>query len=250
VAIQPDDSFGPLVDLQRVCRAGRFRVIERDLGGGAGGAQAMLLPKAGNRFHIWVDPTPPGGWDRIEPALRQDLHRHRLRFRVAHEIAHAFFYRRQGGQPTRVLGDSAEQERFADEFARALLVPAALASAVAPTPGGVLDLQARCDVSLEVAARAFADARRRVSTLLAHWSAGMFPNPDNTLVQWASEDLMRQGGAALRDRLRMIVEATQSVARGDRSKRVQNPGTTLMLRYRRQLLWVSVDATGSGRARP
>lgn len=245
-AVQPNDPFGPLVDLRAVCRAGRFRVIERKMGGEAGGAQAVLVPQPGNRFHIWVDPTPRGGWERIEPALRQNLRRHRLRFRVAHEIAHALFYRRGGGEPRRVLGDSAEQEKFADEFARALLVSTTLASEVAPTPSGVLGLQDRCDVSLELAARAFADARPELTTLLACWPAGTLPTADSALVQWASEDLVRQGGEVSRHRLRTIIDMAQCVLRGDRSERLRNSGTALMLPRRRQLLWISADATVSG----
>ena len=238
-----------LGDLHALCRTGRFRVIERQMGGHSGGSEAVLLPQPGNRFHIWVDPAPRGGWDRIAPSLRNDLRRHRLRFRVAHEIGHSLFYRRSGGEPCRILGDSAEQERFADDFARALLVPAGLASGVPPTPGGVLGLQVRCDVSLEVAVRGFAAVRSRASVLLAYWAPTQELAPNSAVVQWASADLALEGNHALGGRLKAIVEATQHLPRGCRTARCLG-GSAAVLRRRRQLLWIRLDPPPCGLSQP
>lgn len=189
-AIQPDEPGRPILRLEALCRTARVRVIERDLGSAGGGAEAVLVPQPTDRFHIWVDPTPRGGW-QVAPTIRATVRRHRLRFRVAHEIAHTFFYRRHGGKPDRLVGDSPQQERYADEFARALLVPPALAAKVEASPQGVLDLQRLCDVSLEVALRAFVGSRREFAAALAYWPAGS--PPDQARVQWATDGLGAPG---------------------------------------------------------
>ena len=185
-AIQPQDPEGPILRLEPLCRAARVRVIKRDLGSVSGGAEAVLVPQPKDRFHIWVDPTPRGGW-QIAPTLRVAVRRHRLRFRVAHEIAHTLFYRRNGGEPDRLLGDSPQQERFADEFARALLVPPALVATIEASPQGVLDLQRLCDVSLEVALRALVASRLDVTAALTYWPVAS--GPDQARVQWMSDGL-------------------------------------------------------------
>lgn len=185
-AIQPDEPERPILRLEPLCRAAKVRVIARDLGSASGGAEAVLVPQPADRFHIWVDPTPRGGW-QVAPTLRATVLRHRLRFRVAHEIAHTFFYRRHGGEPDRLLRDSPAQERFADEFARALLVPQALVGMAEASPHGVLDLQSLCDVSLEVALRALVASRPDVTAALTYWPAAS--GPDQARVQWMTNDL-------------------------------------------------------------
>lgn len=247
-AAQPNNPHRLAADLHAICRAGRFRVIEREMGAAAGGAEAVLVPQPNNRFHIWVDATPRLGWDSIAPELRPMIRRQRLRFRIAHEIGHSFFYRRCGGEPRRVLGDSEEQERFADEFARALLVPAPLPSTVAPTPDGVLKLHRYCDVSLEVAARAVAAEVRPLSVLLAHWPTEADPNADSPHVQWASENLTRQGVDAVRSSVRAITETARSVVCGDHPKQDAPRGSACVLKRRRQLLWIGEAVTASGSA--
>ncbi len=233
--VQPDDPAGPL-HLRTLCGLGRFRIIERDLSASEGGVEAVLIPQAGNRFRIWIDPTPPGGWDKIPPKLRPAVRRHRLRFRVAHEIAHSFFYRRDGGEPHRVLADSPEQEEFADAFARSLLVPAALAAATPATPDGVVDLHDSCDVSLEVALRAFSQARGSLSAVLLHWPVGTTLTGDTARVQWATDDITREGRRTLQDRVREIVQNAESAL----SEQVG--ASTLVLKRRRQVVWME-DAT-------
>jgi hypothetical protein len=239
--VQPDDPTGPL-HLRTLCGLGRFRIIERDLSASEGGVEAVLIPQAGNRFRIWVDPTPPGGWDKIPPKLRLAVRRHRLRFRVAHEIAHSFFYRRDGGEPHRVVADSPEQEEFADAFARSLLVPAALTAATPSTPDGVVDLHDSCDVSLEVALRAFSQARGSLSAVLLHWPVGAALTADTARVQWATADVTREGRRTLHDRVREIVQNTESGL---------SPvgGSTLVLKRRRQVVWMEDGASGRASVR-
>jgi hypothetical protein len=118
------------------------------------------------------------------------LKRHRFRFRVAHEIAHTFFFDRRGGsEPERRVLDSGAQELFCDLFASNLLVPfARITSDSSDALDLIMRAQQQYDVSLEVAARAVACARpcRWVgiwldddpSGLRPQWSTdGHFPDP-------------------------------------------------------------------------
>lgn len=148
------------LDLAVACDIFGATVRVADLGGREGGQEAMLVPLEAGRFGIVVDPTPRGGWDHVPRAVRPDLRRHRLRFRVGHELAHTFFYSRRSGEtPQRQLFDSDEQEDFCDRFSRSLLVPRREIERMKPTVEGLVELQRACDVSLEVAARATAAAR-------------------------------------------------------------------------------------------
>jgi hypothetical protein len=224
-AVQGHDPCGPVADLREICRAGRFRVFERELSGRQAGIEAALLPQARNRFHIWVDPTPPGGWDKIDPGLRPVVRRHRLRFRVAHEIAHSFFYRRDGGEPSRLALDSPEQEEFADAFASALLLPPSVAKATAPLAESVVRLHERYDVSLQVAVRAVAETHVGLSAALLHWSGSYASPKDVAELQWSTLDL----------RLCWRDTALPASVRSTRQPR----GHSVTLRSRRQLLWLS-----------
>lgn len=148
------------LDLAPVCSVFGAIVRVAELGGREGGQEAVLVPLDEGRFGVVVDPTPRGGWDRIPPGVRLNLRRHRLRFRVGHELAHTFFYsRRSAGPPRRQLFDSDEQEDFCDRFSRTILVPRREIACMEPTAEGLVKLQRACDVSLEVAARAVAAAR-------------------------------------------------------------------------------------------
>lgn len=173
-------AHGPLLDLAPACELARAAVRECRLSARDGGLEALLIPHRGDAFAITVDPTPRGGWRRCPPPLREALRRHRLRFRIGHELGHTFFYWREGGEPERHLRDSPAQERFCDAFARALLVPAEALAERPVTADSIVTLQREFDVSLEVAARAMADAHPGTAVALWHWS-GTRPQ-----LQWAS----------------------------------------------------------------
>lgn len=114
--------------------------------------------------------------------MREQLRRHRFRFRLAHELAHTLFFWRRGGRPQRHLLDSASQERFCDTFSRALLVPPDVAKRLPIRSDAVVYLQEAFDVSLEVAARALAIAHP--SAFIGLW----FASADGQLqLQWASD---------------------------------------------------------------
>jgi hypothetical protein len=169
------------LDLAALCRSGRFDVEEVRLHGAEGRLQGLLFPAPHNRFDILVDPEPPGGWDAIHPSMRRPLRDHRMRFRICHEVAHTFFFNRSGSAPQPLVPGSPGQERFCDSFAGLLLVPWEACAEAPVTARGVLDLQERFDVSLEVAARAFAAVHRDVEVALYTLS------PDGgEAVQWTN----------------------------------------------------------------
>lgn len=175
-----------------------------ELAASNGGLEALLVPLPDNEFGISVDPTPRGGWDRVPRTLRQSLRRHRLRFRVAHELAHTFFYiRQQGATPQRHLFDSDEQEEFCDFFSRSLLISRERVMAMAATPRALVRLQEESDVSLEVTARAVAAVRPDLD--ISIW----FESPDQGLeLQWSTGERSGDGRKAVRPELLQRQPAT------------------------------------------
>jgi hypothetical protein len=144
--------------------------------------EAMLAAMPGDRFGISVDPTPRGGWRLVPAHMRAELKRHRLRFRVGHELSHALFYSRGADTPRRRVFDSPAQEEFCDLFSRELLVPRTMAERAEPTPQGLLKLRATCDVSLELAVRAVSAAQPALK--IALWFG--HSSDDRLNLQWAS----------------------------------------------------------------
>jgi hypothetical protein len=169
------------LDLDPLLLLGRFDLRSEPLGARGGGIEAALAPRRDNRFVLTVDSEPRGGWSSVAPCLREDLARHRLRFRVVHEIGHSFFYDRLGGRPRRTVANSVEQERWCDRFASAVLLPPATVARRPASPQALLRLQDQFDVSLHVVVRAFARVhRQRFAALLVARGA----RPPHLRVQW------------------------------------------------------------------
>jgi hypothetical protein len=164
-------------------RIGGFDLEIRKLRSAEGGLQALLLPCARGRFRLLVDSEPRGGWHSVEPALRDELARHRTRFRIAHELAHSFFYERVAEGPRRRVADSEQQERFCDEFARALLVPPEVPARLAASPEDIVHVHRVYDVSVEVAARVFA----RAWPTTAIWVVLADDSGEPNRVQWQAD---------------------------------------------------------------
>lgn len=168
------------ISMRECCRTLGLEFALADLHTDQGGCEALLIPLRSQRFRIVVDPKPRAGWGEGTPAQRQALARHRTRFRIAHEIAHTFFYRSTGSWPTRMFAPgSTEEESFADEFARSLLIPTTPRHRRAED---VFAAQRYWGVSLEVAARALADTSHPPRAItLWRWSS-----TEPMTVQWAS----------------------------------------------------------------
>ena len=162
-SIDGDDArHRPLPHLDAFCAATGMVITTASLRGAAGGVQATIAPLHGDRFHVVVDPEPLGGWSRFESSVRDDLRRQRYRFRLAHELAHTFFYDRSGAEPRRRILLTKQEEIFCDHFARGLLLPDEALRGCKLSPRSVIALQQRFDVSLETAVRGVAAVRSDV----------------------------------------------------------------------------------------
>lgn len=212
----PGGEDAPVTDLSPFCRAAGASVRESVLSAAAGMQEASLVPVGGDRFAISVDPEPRGGWSRRRSAeLNRMVARHRARFRIGHELAHTLVFWRGSDVPRRHLHDSPQQEAFCDTFAGFLLAPPGAARGLAPTVAGLLELQCRFDVSLEVAARVFAYAHPGRGVAL--WFAA---EDDRLHAQWASRPTTRSH----------LARARRAARRGDQDAR--------WLAARRQLVFV------------
>lgn len=158
-------------------------VVSDELMSDIGGAEAMLVPVDENAFVIVVDPRPYGGWRPMAAMERSVLERRRLRFRVAHEMAHSFFYRRESGRaPRRTDAPSQHEERFCDEFAAALLLPPAVVVESHPTTEEIYLLANRFDVSVQLVARSMASYHLSVASV-----ALLVEHESGPEIQWSSD---------------------------------------------------------------
>ncbi len=198
------------LDERELCRRGGFLLEEATLHAAEGRLEALLLPHAGDRFRVVVDTEPRGGWARVAPERRAELHRHRLRFRVAHEVGHTLFYDRSGERPRPLVDPCSAQEAFCDEFARALLIPHAYAASLPPTAEAVVELHRRFDVSVELACRALARAHEgRAKVALA-----VTGDADGCSLQWSSHERDPRDRVAVLESIRRRVRRRASLAAG------------------------------------
>jgi hypothetical protein len=107
VAASQEAAWDPIV----IVRALGIPVHLETLEAAEGNTEAMLLPDIDHRFVIICDPWVPPGDDE------------RVRFRIAHELAHTLFYDWDHQYPrmTGSSGTSPSGELFCDQFAGALL---------------------------------------------------------------------------------------------------------------------------------
>ncbi|TML00275.1 MAG: hypothetical protein E6G34_01950 [Actinobacteria bacterium] len=179
--------------MRDACRAARVGVVRRLLNVGSAQHTAMLVPTQ-RGFNAVVDSRL---WAR---AAEADGARRHMRFVLAHELAHTFFYE-PGPPPTRASRPDHLEERFCHHFATLLLVPSPAARSAPPEPNGLWELVARYDVSQQVAAWAVARARADRSILM--FRRGVHP---------------RGGG---REAMRLVWGASQHfLARGESFKSV------------------------------
>lgn len=228
------------LDLKRICDRLGVEVSVVSLEVPDGGAQGFLIPRA-NGFLIEVDPEPRGGWQSVSPSLRSSLERHRKRFLIAHELAHTLFYEDRPARPRRLVFDSVRQEAFCDELARALLVPQEIAATLPFTPEGVVELQRRFDVSMEVALR---------SSVASHPGTGiawlLLQRHDEMRVQWTSADRSLTA-RALRALRKLATRASRNGSAETGLVAPNRPARALYLPHREQVI-VTLDSQTSGSA--
>jgi len=134
------------VDLGAVCRLGGFQIVRTDFQNSGGTHEALLVPRPDGTFVVLVDPAR--GTSDLGPMIGE----HRLRFRVAHEVGHGFFYDRARRPPSRLAALSPREETFCNAFAAALLLPPSVAAAWAGSAGELLALRRRYRMSAEAVA--------------------------------------------------------------------------------------------------
>lgn len=155
-AVFGSDRTDVACDLKAICVAGGFvarKLLQSD---DSSVCEAMLVPRVSGGFEIFVDSG------LSDPQAPERVRRHRRRFRVAHEIAHSFFYNRSSTPAKRVLPGSEQEERFCDAFASALLVPPIAARSLPCAAASVIELQNRYDVSAQVAGLALSQVDNKV----------------------------------------------------------------------------------------
>lgn len=178
--------------------AGRFDLLEVDLAVDRGGHEALMFPGVDGRLLIRVDARPKQPWATSCDGLREQTRRHRLRFRVAHEVAHSFFYDRDAHGARRRRRSTPAEERFCDHFASVLLLPPAAVHAMPATAESVLALHQRFDVSVETAARRLAEAQPTVDIAVGFWREREPCTAEHVRLQWSSARLSERGEDALR----------------------------------------------------
>lgn len=184
IGLAPDVA---LRDLSPLLSVANCSLALADLHADRGGNEALLVPLPDGRFSVRVDPRPRGGWGSHRE-LRDEMTQQRLRFRVAHEIGHTFFYERAKSGLRRRLRGSAAEERFCDHFAAALLVPPEQARARPLTAKSAIELHRCFDVSVELAGRALAAAHPDAEVIVGYWPS----RSKELLLQWGT----RAGRAA------------------------------------------------------
>jgi hypothetical protein len=154
-SLVPDDEA---VRVGKACRLAGVQMLRRLLRVGTTQRTAMLVPAA-DGFRAVIDPQL---W---EQAQRNTVARRRLRFVLAHELGHTYFYE-PGAPPRRTRPADRREEGFCNRFATSLLVPPEVAATIDVDLAGLNALARDYDVSVHVAARAVAEAQPGLSVLM------------------------------------------------------------------------------------
>jgi IrrE N-terminal-like domain len=181
--------------LDRICQAGRFRYRVEELPPGRHRGEAMMLALASGDFLITVNPEAPG------PIRDETTRRRRLRFRIAHEIGHSFFYDRSQRPARRVLPPSQQEEDFCQQFASALLVPPEPVKAYARDSASLIAIREKFDVSLNAAAWALVNSQSQLAIALLEWRdhPSRVGNKAMRVVWGAAHGHFLPPGASIRD---------------------------------------------------
>jgi hypothetical protein len=152
------------------------------------GCQLELMPPEHARPSHLASLVPRA--NRVYPfevRVNEKQPRVRLRFSIAHEVGHVFFFDRDSRPPRRFGRATAHEERFCDEFASELLLPGANVPAEASLEK-LVELALRLDVSVQVAAmRALRHSRLASKAVIGLAETGKPSDPRNRAlrVQWA-----------------------------------------------------------------
>ncbi|MCP4383398.1 MAG: ImmA/IrrE family metallo-endopeptidase [Hyphomicrobiales bacterium] len=132
------------VSLRSVCEAGDFRVVRTSR---QGDRDAYLLPRATDGFDVVI---------REGNERSKALARRRLRFALAHEIGHSFFFSRRTVPHGRSCEWTEAEEAFCNRFASELLIPGKEVRERPWSPATLRAVREEYDVSMQAAAHAVA----------------------------------------------------------------------------------------------
>ncbi|MBQ0798517.1 MAG: ImmA/IrrE family metallo-endopeptidase [Porticoccaceae bacterium] len=172
-------------DLRKICESGKFEVTTADFNSTEIKTEALLVPMEGDKFRIVL----PVSHSASASLFGKGVTRHRNRFRIAHEIAHSFFYKRNKNCPVKLTQDSKAEEDFCDLFASYLLMPFDVVSKLPRRPESVDRIGADYDVSLEAAGRSLAKANKDILVLGLSWKENPRDKNIGLRVQWSAGDL-------------------------------------------------------------
>jgi len=172
-------------NLKIVRQLGGFRVKRIKFAKSQKDHQALLVPTADGSFEIIVDPSIRREEGNKTDAIIPDIELHRLRFRIAHEIGHSFFYNRKVRPPKRLLDGSKEEELFCDHFASALLVPHSAIVKMPTRASTILKIRKLYSVSAEVAGRSLARINQEITVIGLLWRSNPRTGVEGMRVVWS-----------------------------------------------------------------
>lgn len=158
---------GQPADIVGLVEAFGWRHRYQHLTASADGTCALLVPSARSGFLLVVDPdlAMSEAWQvaGLGAADRRATVSSMIDFRLAHELAHTFFYDR-AFPPRRLLPQASREEAFCDMVARALLVPRA-AEWSHLSAAALVEVARSSKTALEVLCGAVVDAGRGITIM-------------------------------------------------------------------------------------
>lgn len=149
-------------DIDAICKTRSINIRVGEIEGSD--IKALLLPRSHGGFFVIIRESMILGHD-------PKIGNFRVRFLVAHEIAHSLFYA-PGAPPKRVFRYTPEEEQFCDDFARVLLVPPEKAAQVVEV-SRVFALSEEVEASPRVVAHAAcAHSRAKAAMYLRRTGSG------------------------------------------------------------------------------
>jgi len=185
-------------NIEIVCKLGGFRVKHFRFVKSQNDHQALLVPIEDGNFEIIVDPSIRSVGNNESDVVIPDLELHRLRFRIAHEIGHSFFYDRNVRPPKRLIDSGKQEELFCDHFASVLLVPPSVVATMPIKASSVLKIRKLYSVSAEVAGRSLARMNPELTIIGLLWKSNPRNENEEMRVVWSDGPKFVPIGARLK----------------------------------------------------
>lgn len=185
-------------NMEIICKLGGFRMKRLRFIKSQNDHQALLVPKEDGNFEIIVDPSIQSVGDNGSDVVIPNLELHRLRFRIAHEIGHSFFYDRKVRPPKRIIDSSKQEELFCDYFASVLLVPPLAVEKMPIKASSILKIRKLYSVSAEVAGRSLVRMNPELTVIGLLWKSNPRNENEEMRVVWSDGPKFVPIGARLK----------------------------------------------------